>query len=485
MAKLTKDYNLEVLYPDIAKQWHPTKNGDLKPKNFLPLSHKKIWWKCDKDHEYDARISHRTGRNQGCSYCANKKVGYGNDLETKFPRVANEWHPTKNGDLLPSKIVYGSRKVVWWKCKSGHEWTTAISNRTHKLVNSNCPKCSNHVSKPALFIFSELKTIFRNIEFEMKIDKFTVDIFVKDINLIIEYDGAYFHKDIIERDLMKKKEMIDSGFSLINIRVKPLKKVFKEDISILRKENHSHAFISKILIEIIRRKICKDKKLISKMNHYLKVEEIQNEKLFYELISSLPGPLPGKSLFDKAPHLQSEWHPTKNGKMTIKDYTFGSHVSTWWLCKKNHEYKTAIYKKYHGQQCPYCTRHRSSREESLGVKSPNIAKEWHPTKNGDITPYDILPGSGKKFWWICSKNHTWEATPNLRKRTNCPLCQKPNLGRKFYVFKDDKKIGEWTSQNQCAKDLQLIQAMISEFLNKKEGKSYRGYTFKYCKKNDI
>lgn len=416
--------DLKTNFSEIAKEWHPTKNGDLKPEHVLPGSHKKIWWKCRKGHEYYTTISHRALRNQGCSYCANKKVGYGNDLETQFPEIAKEWHPTKNGNLLPSKIVYGSVKVVWWMCKSGHEWTTAITNRTHKTMKTNCPKCSNHVSKPALFIYSELKTIFSKIDFEKKLGKFTVDIFVKDLNLIIEYDGAYFHKDNIKGDKIKKIAMIDSGFFLINIRVKPLKKIFKEDISILRKENHSHEFISKILREIIGRNICKDKKLISKINRYLKAGEIQNEKFFYELISSLPGPLPEKSLFDKAPHLQFEWHPTKNGKMSIKDYTFGSHIYTWWLCDKGHEYKARINKKYYGQRCPYCTGHKCSREKSLGVKSPKIAKEWHPTKNGDITPYDILPGSGKKFWWICSKDHIWETTPNLRKKTNCPVCYK-------------------------------------------------------------
>jgi hypothetical protein len=72
--KAHKKYNLFIVEPFIAAQWHPTKNGDLLPENFLPKSHKKIWWKCDKedDHEWESRISDRTiGR--GCRYCAGKR----------------------------------------------------------------------------------------------------------------------------------------------------------------------------------------------------------------------------------------------------------------------------------------------------------------------------------------------------------------------------------------------------------------------------
>ena len=44
------------------------------------------------------------------------------------PRVAKEWHPTKNGKLTPRDVVFGSARVVWWKCPEGrdHEWRVAV-----------------------------------------------------------------------------------------------------------------------------------------------------------------------------------------------------------------------------------------------------------------------------------------------------------------------------------------------------------------------
>ncbi|MFC1488156.1 zinc-ribbon domain-containing protein, partial [Thermoproteota archaeon] len=52
--KLTPEYNLAKLYPDLAKEWHPTKNGDLSIFNVFPKSHKKVWWKCNQGHEWKA-----------------------------------------------------------------------------------------------------------------------------------------------------------------------------------------------------------------------------------------------------------------------------------------------------------------------------------------------------------------------------------------------------------------------------------------------
>ena len=60
----------------------------------------------------------------------------------------------------------------------------------------------------------------------------------------------------------------------------------------------------------------------------------------------------------------------------------------------------------------------------LATTHPEIAKEWHPTKNGDLTPYDVVPGTLKKVWWICEKcEHEWERNVSGRTRgAGCPKC---------------------------------------------------------------
>ncbi|MBV9452548.1 MAG: zinc-ribbon domain-containing protein, partial [Rubrobacter sp.] len=42
---------------------------------------------------------------------------------------------------------------------------------------------------------------------------------------------------------------------------------------------------------------------------------------------------------------------------------------------------------------------------------PDVASRWHPTKNGDLTPEQVVAGSHQKVWWRCHKgpDHEWEA----------------------------------------------------------------------------
>jgi hypothetical protein len=141
VIKVSKDNNLSVLYPEIAKEWHPTKNEDLKPEDITSKSGRKIWWKCSKKgHEWPAIIAGRTNGG-GCPYCSGRKAGKDNNLSARFPEIAKEWHPTKNGNLTPEGVMPGSNKKVWWICskEDDHEWDAIINHRTR---GSGCPECN-------------------------------------------------------------------------------------------------------------------------------------------------------------------------------------------------------------------------------------------------------------------------------------------------------------------------------------------------------
>lgn len=61
-----------------------------------------------------------------------------NSILTKRPELAKEWHPTKNGDLKPEYITYGSHRKIWWLCEQGHEWCAIAKDRASGI---DCPKC--------------------------------------------------------------------------------------------------------------------------------------------------------------------------------------------------------------------------------------------------------------------------------------------------------------------------------------------------------
>lgn len=78
---------------------------------------------------------------KGCPICDGRQIGKYNTLAYKFPKIAKEWHPTKNGNLKPSDVSYASSKKVWWKCLQGHEYYSSIGNRTSSGIN--CKQCAD------------------------------------------------------------------------------------------------------------------------------------------------------------------------------------------------------------------------------------------------------------------------------------------------------------------------------------------------------
>jgi hypothetical protein len=63
--KLSKTYNLSVDNSVLASQWHPVKNGDLKPEDVTPSSNKKVWCICEKGHEWKEKV-YLQDRSEGC-----------------------------------------------------------------------------------------------------------------------------------------------------------------------------------------------------------------------------------------------------------------------------------------------------------------------------------------------------------------------------------------------------------------------------------
>lgn len=136
--KVLPETSLAAINPELAAQWNPTKNGELTPEQVAPFSYRKVWWLCPNGHEWEAQISNRSNGN-GCPYCAGQWVIPGeNDLETLYPDVAAQWHPTKNLGLKPNQVKAKSMKMVWWICEKGHEWKDSVYHRTS---GRGCPYC--------------------------------------------------------------------------------------------------------------------------------------------------------------------------------------------------------------------------------------------------------------------------------------------------------------------------------------------------------
>ena len=140
-----KEQSLAELFPDLAKEWHQKRNGNLTPFDFTAGSSEKVWWQCkdNLDHVYDASIDKRTN-GSGCRFCTNQAASLDNCLATKFPDVAALWHPEKNGEVTPEMIVTGATVKRWWQCKdvSEHTWQDFPRKLTRRVTNDYCPHCN-------------------------------------------------------------------------------------------------------------------------------------------------------------------------------------------------------------------------------------------------------------------------------------------------------------------------------------------------------
>lgn len=111
--------------------------NQLDPQMIPVSSLEKVWWICSKGHSWQATVKSRTS-GRGCPYCKGRRVMAGEtDLATTNPGIAKEWDYDKN-QLTPQDVSAGSGKKIWWKCMNGHSWQATVNSRKQ---GRGCPYC--------------------------------------------------------------------------------------------------------------------------------------------------------------------------------------------------------------------------------------------------------------------------------------------------------------------------------------------------------
>jgi hypothetical protein len=136
-GKIVTELNsLVALCPLVASEWDYERNS-VSPNTVPPNSHMKVWWRCQKGHQWRAVVKNRTLNESGCPFCENKSACPDNSLATLFPHIAAQWDHAKN-KLTPDDVTPGSGRRVWWLCDKGHSWLATIGHRT---TGNCCPRC--------------------------------------------------------------------------------------------------------------------------------------------------------------------------------------------------------------------------------------------------------------------------------------------------------------------------------------------------------
>lgn len=127
------------------------------------------------------------------------------------------------------------------------------------------------------------------------------------------------------------------------------------------------------------------------------------------------------------PDIAAQWDEEKNGVLHPNNVTAGSNRPVWWRCEKGHSYRTIIAQRVQrGDGCPYCANRKVLPGfNDLATAAPLVAKQWHESLNGALTPEMVTAGSHKKAWWQCSYGHAWKAAIYSRagvQQCGCPVC---------------------------------------------------------------
>ena len=249
----------------LLAQWDIEQNLPLTPDDVTFGSHKKVWWICPSGHSWQAMVYTRS-EGAGCPYCTGRKASpEQNSLAKQFPALAAEWDVEKNAPLTPQDVTTDSHKLIWWRCPKGHSYLSAVKTRAQ---GSGCPYCAGK------------------------------NVLPEETSLAAEY-----------------------------------------------------------------------------------------------------------------PTIAKEWDAAKNVPLLPTQVISGTRRKVWWRCPKGHSYRAMIAQRVQrGNGCPYCANRKVLPGfNDLATAAPLVAKQWHETLNGALTPEMVTAGSHKKAWWQCSYGHVWKA----------------------------------------------------------------------------
>lgn len=237
--------DLATTNPELAKEWHPFKNGDLRATDVTAYCNKKVWWllhyydkKTEKyfDFEWEATVANRV-RGDSCPYLSGHLVWPGfNDLSTVNSELESEWHPTKNGNLKPTDVTANSDKKVWWLLsyddpKTGKhfdfEWQATVNSRSK---GNGCPYLSTSKTERLVCEYLQdksLEFIGEKIFKHKSMNRYRYDIYIPSLKLIIEPDGEQHFKDMafcndnledrVKRDNIKNDFCYNNNIPILRI----------------------------------------------------------------------------------------------------------------------------------------------------------------------------------------------------------------------------------------------------------------------------
>ena len=420
--RLGEDNSLAKIRPDLAKDWHPSRNLPITPNDVVAGGSRKVWWICGHGHEWQATIGSRVINGSGCSKCSLQtsriEIAVYAELAALFDDVL--WRERIAGfecDIYLCQYRLGVEidGVYWHRRRPEQELakSAAFAEEGVQLFR---------LREDGLPLLDERDAPYKSSE-----DEFLV--VSRLLTKLLEY------ADLPDRQIVKLHEYLGQP-GLIN------EKLYRKLVASLPGPPPGHSLADRHP-EIA-------KQWASDLNAPLSPEHFRpqaNKKVWWRCenghtwrttpnIRVFQGTgcpaCPRKPRLASSeenlavvnPGLASEWHPQRNDELRPTDVWPNSNRKVSWHCVKGHEWQATVASRASGTGCPYCYGRFATKENNLASTHPELLEEWDSERNADLIPSRLTPYANRKAWWRCKQGHSWQATiyNRSRNRSGCPAC---------------------------------------------------------------
>jgi hypothetical protein len=349
-------------------------------------------------------------------------------LSVTHPAICKYWLYKKNCGFGPEDFSYGSEVMVWWVCPKEkiHTYQVSICDRVKRFEkgNSSCAYCCSFKPSVTNSLASKYPKLAK--EWVQGLNERTPDQVPSGSHLQAWWQckvGHVWRTEVRSRtegygcpqcfgtstDLRDYPKVLKQFDRTKNPGIDPYKLPTQRRIWWKCPKSTHHAWYSTFTRQVYsggeRCPFCRG----------IRASQTNNLTLDKRLVK--------------------EFHPTKNEGLSPEQITLGTATKIWWQCKKgpDHEWQVSVKDRRHYKSgCPFCANKRLSVTNSLSNVAPDVAGQWHPKKNGKVTPAMVIATSMKKYWFVCDNGHEYQTRPlyKVNYKKGCGACYRQRGKRK-------------------------------------------------------